>query len=63
MACEDIGRASRDTYNSLKVERQLADNGIALFAADEPASIEGVNPTMVLVAASSRASPNGTGCS
>ena len=46
---EDIERSARDTYNSLKLERQLADQGIPLFATDEPADITGVSPTTILV--------------
>ena len=46
---EDIERSARDTYNSLKLERQLADQGIPLFAADEPADITGISPTTILV--------------
>src|ERR1700761_8272854 len=47
--CEDIERSARDNYNSLKLERQLRDEGIAIFAADEPFSIKGVNATTILV--------------
>ena len=39
----------RDTYNSLKLERQLSDQGIPLFATDEPADITGISPTTILV--------------
>ncbi len=46
---EDIERASRDTFNSLKLERELSEQGIPLFATDEPADIAGVNPTTILV--------------
>jgi DNA invertase Pin-like site-specific DNA recombinase len=46
---EDIERSARDTYNSLKLERQLADQGIPLFATDEPADITGISPTTILV--------------
>jgi site-specific DNA recombinase len=49
VVCEDIERASRDTYNSLKLERELSDQGILLFATDEPADITGVSPTTILV--------------
>ena len=34
--CEDIERSGRDTFNALKLERQLGDAGIPLFATDEP---------------------------
>ena len=47
--CEDIERSARDTFNSLKLERELNDQGIPLFATDEPAHIDGINPTTVLV--------------
>ncbi len=47
--CEDIERSGRDTFNALKLERQLADAGIPLFATDEPIDIDGVNATTVLI--------------
>jgi hypothetical protein len=47
--CEDIERSGRDTFNALKLEKELSRQGIPLFATDEPASIEGVNATTVLV--------------
>ena len=47
--CEDIERSGRDTFNALKLEKKLSRNGIPLFATDEPAVIEGVNATTVLV--------------
>jgi hypothetical protein len=49
VVCEDIERSARDNYNSLKLERELRDEGIAIFATDEPFSVEGVNATTVLV--------------
>lgn len=49
VVCEDIERSGRDTFNALKVEKKLSRQGIALFATDEPAVIEGVNATTVLV--------------
>ncbi len=47
--CEDIERSGRDTFNALKLEKALSREGIPLFATDEPASIEGINATTVLV--------------
>ena len=47
--CEDIERSARDNYNSLKLERRLRDEGIAIFATDEPFSVQGVNATTILV--------------
>jgi site-specific DNA recombinase len=47
--CEDIERSARDTFNALKLEKELSRHGIPLFATDEPASIEGINATTVLV--------------
>ena len=47
--CENIERSARDTYNSLKLERELQDQGIPLFATDEPFSVEGINATTILV--------------
>ncbi len=49
VVCEDIERSARDTYNSLKLERQLQDRGIPLFATDEPFNVEGINATTILV--------------
>ena len=39
----------RDMFNALKLEKELSRQGIPLFATDEPASIEGINATTVLV--------------
>ena len=47
--CENIERSGRDTFNALKLEKKLSRNGIPLFATDEPAHIDGVNSTTVLV--------------
>ena len=47
--CEDIERSGRDTFNALKLEKKLSRQGIPLFATDEPAHIDGVNATTVLV--------------
>jgi hypothetical protein len=49
VVCEDIERSGRDTFNALKLEKKLTGQGIGLFATDEPAVIEGVNATTVLV--------------
>jgi hypothetical protein len=46
---EEIERASRDFYDSVTLERRLEQQGIPLLAADEPADISGLSPTMVLV--------------
>jgi hypothetical protein len=46
---EDIERAARDTFNSIKLERDLGEYGIPLLATDEPADLEGANPTTILV--------------
>ena len=46
---EDIERASRDFYDSVKLERKLGTHGIPLLATDEPADITGLNATTVLV--------------
>ena len=47
--CEDIERSGRDMFNALTLEKELSRQGIPLFATDEPADIEGVNATTVLV--------------
>jgi len=49
VVCEDIERSARDTFNSLKLEKELGRHGIPLFATDEPADIAGVNSTTLLV--------------
>jgi site-specific DNA recombinase len=46
---EDIERSARDTFNALKLEKELTAQGIPLFATDEPANIEGINSTTVVV--------------
>jgi site-specific DNA recombinase len=49
VVCEDIERSARDTFNSIKMEKELSRHGIPLFATDEPADIAGVNSTTLLV--------------
>ena len=49
VVCEDIERSARNMYNSLKLESELQDQGIPLFATDEPFSVEGINATTILV--------------
>jgi hypothetical protein len=45
--CEDIERSGRDTYNALKLERELGGSDILLFATDEPLDMEGTeSPTI-----------------
>ena len=46
---EEIERASRDFYDSVTLERRLAEQGIPLLATDEPPDITGLSPTMILV--------------
>ncbi len=47
--CEDIERSGRDTFNALKLERQLSAAGVPLLATDEPIDIAGMNATTLLV--------------
>ncbi|MFI5067230.1 MAG: recombinase family protein [Streptosporangiales bacterium] len=47
--CEDIERSGRDTFNALKLEKELSAAGVPLFATDEPIDLAGVNSTTVLV--------------
>ncbi|HUY44140.1 MAG TPA: recombinase family protein [Streptosporangiaceae bacterium] len=47
--CEDIERSGRDTFNALKLEKELAAAGVPLFATDEPIDVEGINPTTILI--------------
>ncbi len=49
VVCEDIERSARDTFNALRLEKELSRQGIPLFATDEPADIAGVNATTVVV--------------
>jgi site-specific DNA recombinase len=49
VVCEDIERSGRDMFNALKLEKELSRQGIPLFATGEPADIEGVNATTILV--------------
>jgi DNA invertase Pin-like site-specific DNA recombinase len=49
VVCEDIERSARDTFNALKLERELTQQGIPLFATDEPADITGISATAILV--------------
>jgi hypothetical protein len=49
VVCGDIERSGRDTFNALKLERELQDAGVPLFATDEPASVQEISPTTVLV--------------
>jgi len=60
---EDIERASRDFHNSVRLERELSDQGIPLFATDEPADITGVNPTTILVRRVKQGVAEWSGCS
>ena len=49
MVCEDIERSGRDTYNALKLERELGDSDILLFATDEPLDLDGTDPATILL--------------
>jgi site-specific DNA recombinase len=46
---EDIERSARDTFTSLRIEKELSAQGVPLFATDEPVDIEGVNANTILV--------------
>ena len=49
VVCEDIERSARDMLSALRLEKQLSQQGIPLFATDEPADIAGMNATTMLV--------------
>ena len=49
VACEDINRSARDSFNALKLEKDLAAGGITLFAANEPLVVEGANASTILL--------------
>jgi DNA invertase Pin-like site-specific DNA recombinase len=49
VVCEDIERSARDMFSSLRLERELQNQGIPLFATDEPFNVEGINATTILV--------------
>jgi site-specific DNA recombinase len=53
---DSIDRLSRMTADGTRIERELEDRDVALFAADEPMT---ANTTAILTGASSRALPNG----
>jgi hypothetical protein len=46
--CEDINRSARDTFNAIKLERELAAAEITLFATNEPVFLEGANAATLL---------------
>lgn len=49
VVCEDINRSARDTFDALKLEKELAAGGITLFATNEPVFLEGANATTILL--------------
>ena len=49
VVCEDIERTGRDTFNALKLERELAGSDILLFATDEPIDLDGTDPATILL--------------
>ncbi len=49
VVCEDIERSGRDTFNALKLERELATSDILLFATDEPIDLDGTDPATILL--------------
>jgi DNA invertase Pin-like site-specific DNA recombinase len=49
VVCEDIERSARDSFSAIRLERELQNEGILLFAADEPLDLERVNPTTILL--------------
>jgi site-specific DNA recombinase len=49
VVCEDIERSARDTYSALRLERELGNNDILLFATDEPLDLEGTEPATILL--------------
>ena len=64
VVCEDIERSGRDTYNALKLERELGGSDILLFATDEPLDMEGTEPATILCCGGpSRTWPSTSGCS
>jgi hypothetical protein len=63
VVCEDIERSARDTYSALRLERELGNSDILLFATDEPLDLEGTEPATILCGAPSRTSLSISGCS
>ena len=49
VVCEDIERSGRDTFNALKLERELGESDILLFATDEPVDLDGTDPATILL--------------
>jgi hypothetical protein len=46
--CESIDRIARRTYYGAKIEHELEQAGVALFAADEPILLSGKRATAIL---------------
>ncbi|WP_433431986.1 recombinase family protein [Nonomuraea sp. CA-141351] len=46
--CESIDRISRRTFYGTKIEHELEELGVALFAADEPITLNGKRATAIL---------------
>jgi len=57
--CESIDRIARRTYYGAKIEHELEQAGVALFAADEPILLSGKRATAISPAGSSRGWPSG----
>jgi site-specific DNA recombinase len=49
VVCEDIERSARDTFSALRLERELGNSDILLFATDEPLDLEGTEPATILL--------------
>jgi site-specific DNA recombinase len=48
VVCESIDRISRRTFYGTKIEHELEQAGVALFAADEPITLTGKRATAIL---------------
>ena len=47
--CENIERAGRDTYDALKLEKELPAAGLMIFATDEPIDTAAPEASTILV--------------
>jgi site-specific DNA recombinase len=47
--CENIERSGRDTFDALKLEKELRARGMVLFATDEPIDVQAAEGSTILV--------------
>ena len=47
--CENIERSGRDTFDALKLEKELRARGMVVFATDEPIDVQAAEGSTILV--------------